>query len=143
MTIRRVSLVALFLALAGLVALPNGVQAQDQPAQPGDQASFSNLIEALNNTQAQVRALEQQNVQDVQLANVENIRQNIDDNKKQRLDKALEQANTDKLHKALQENQAVNRALEEAQEDVSVDDVVAVDALGEGGAVVYYEPSTF
>lgn len=140
MTIRRVSFVALFFALAGLVAVPTGAQAQER-APTGGEANYSSLIEALNNTEAQVRALEQQEVQNVQLANVEQIRQGLDDSQKQELETALEEANTEELRSAISENQKISTALEEAQEDVSPQDVVAVNVLEDGQAVVYYDPS--
>lgn len=126
--------------------MPNTAHAQEEEeerAPMGGQESYTQLIDALNNSEAQIRALEQQDVQNVQLVNVEDIRQGLDDNQEQQLDEALDQANTDELHNALEENQTVNRALEDAQDDVSVDDVVAVNAVGEGEVVVYYEPSTF
>lgn len=146
MTIRRVSFVALFLALAGLVAVPNSAMAQEEEerAPMGGQESFTQLIDALNNSEEQVQALKQQDIQNVDLVNVEDLRQGLDDTQKQRLDEAMDQANTDELHQALEENQTVQSALEEeTQDDVSVDDVVAVNASGEGNVVLYYDPSTF
>ncbi len=146
MTIRRVSFVALFLALAGLVAVPNSAMAQEdeeERAPMGGQESFTQLIDALNNSEEQIQALKQQDIQNVELVNVEDLRQGLDDTQKQRLDEAINQANTDELHTALEGNQTVQSALEEeTQNDVSVDDVVAVNASGEGEVVLYYEPST-
>lgn len=109
----------------------------------GGQESFTQLIDALNNSEEQIQALKQQDIQNVELVNVEDLRQGLDDTQKQRLDEAINQANTDELHTALEGNQTVQSALEEeTQNDVSVDDVVAVNASGEGEVVLYYEPST-
>lgn len=140
MTIRRVSLFAFAFALAGLLALPTGAQAQERTPM-GGQASFTNLIDALNNTEAQVRALEQQSVQEVHLANIQELRQGLDESQKQELDQALEEANTEELKNAVSENEEITSALEEdAEEELSAENVVAVDANGEGGVVVYYDP---
>lgn len=105
------------------------------------QESFTNLIEAVNNSEAQVRALEQQDVQDVKLVNVKDVRSGLDQSQKQQLDQALENANTDQLRSTLNQNDTITSALEESQEDVGVMDVVAINVQEDGTATVFYEPA--
>lgn len=144
MILRRISLIALFIALAGLMVVPNSAQAQ-QETQPWeqDQERFTNLIDALNNIDMQARALENVQAREVEVVDVEEIRRDLDENQTQTLDEALQDAETnrDALHEALRGNQAITQALEEEtqQEDVEIRDVVAVHMGEEGEVVVFYE----
>lgn len=142
MMLRRISVVILFLALAGLVAAPNSVQAQEE-TEPWDTDydSFNSLLEAIDNSDEQISALEQQDVQNIQLVNIDEIRSDLDETQEQRLDQALEDANTEELHRALNQNENVTATLEdETQENVNVMDVVAINVLENGDVVVYHEP---
>lgn len=140
MTSRRISLIAFFLALVGLVAVPSSVQAQ-QEREPWDTDpdSFNSLIEAIENSDAQIRALEQQDVQNVQFVSLEKIRGELDRNQEQRLDQALQDANTEELHRALNENETITTSMEDTREDVSVMDVIAINVRENGDVVVFYE----
>lgn len=139
--IRRASLVALFLALIGLVVVPSSAHAQEE-TEPWDTDpnSFNSLIEAIENSEAQIRALEQEDVQNVQFVNIEDIRGELDANQEQRLDQTLQDANTEELHRVLSENETITTSMEEAREDVNVMDVIAIDVREDGDIVVFYEP---
>lgn len=140
MTSRRVFFL-LFLALVGLVATSHTVQAQ-QEREPWDTDpdSFKSLLEAIENSEAEVRALEQQEVQDIRFVSLEEVRSDLDESQEQRLDQALEDPNTEKLHRVVGQNDTLTTSMEEAREDISVMDVVTIDVRKEGNVVVYYEP---
>lgn len=141
MTSRRVSLVALFLALLGLLVVPEPTYAQ-QEREPWDtdQDSFRNLIEAIENVEAQIRALEQQDVQNVQFVSLEDIRGELDENQERQLDQALQEASTKELHRSLNQHEAISSSMEEVREDVNVRDVVAMNVQKNGDVVVFYDP---
>lgn len=141
MTSRRVSLVALFLALLGLLVVPEPTYAQ-QEMEPWDtdQDSFRNLIEAIENIQAQIRALEQQDVQNVQFVSLEDIRGELDENQERQLDQALQETSTKELHRSLNQHEAISSSMEEVREDVNVRDVVAMNVQKNGDVVVFYDP---
>lgn len=137
MTLRRVSFIAVFLALAAFLAAPIDAQAQEQQGQE----SFGSLISAINNTDAQVQSLENANVQDVQTVNIEDIRENLNENQVQTLDEALRDADRDALRNAVQNNENLANSLN--QEDIDASNVVAIDASNDGTVVVYHEPTAF
>lgn len=138
---RRVSLVAFFLALLGLVVVPEHTYAQ-QEMEPWDtdQESFSSLIEAIENAEAQIRALEKQDIQNVQFVSLEDIRGELDESQEQRLDQALRDTDMEELRRTLNQHETVISSMEEAREDVNVMDVVAIDMQENGDMVVFYEP---
>lgn len=135
MKLHRISIAALFLALFGLMAVPNSAQAQQQEGQ----ANFGNLIAALNNVNAQVRALEDAEIQDVQVVNIEDIYNNLNDNQVQTLNNAFRDADIDVLTNAIQDNETLNNSLN--QNNVQISDVVAVNVLSGGDAIVYTDPN--
>lgn len=135
MKLHRISIAALFLALFGLMAVPNSAQAQQQEGQ----ANFGNLIAALNNVNAQVRALEDAEIQDVQVVNIEDIYNNLNDNQVQTLNNAFRDADIDVLTNAIQDNETLNNSLN--QNNVQISDVVAVNVLSGGDVVVYTDPN--
>lgn len=138
---RRVSLVAFFLALLGLVVVSERTYAQ-QEMEPWDtdQESFSSLIEAIENAEAQIRALEKQDIQNVQFVSLEDIRGELDESQEQRLDQALRDTDMEELRRTLNQHETVISSMEEAREDVTVMDVVAIDVQENGDVVVFYEP---
>lgn len=114
MTKRSVSLVALIFALVGLVAVPTGVRVQ-QETEPWDtsQDSFKSLIEAIENSDAQIRALKQQDVQQVQFVSLEAVRSDLDKRQEQRLDQALKDASTEELHRAMSQNETITTSMKD------------------------------
>lgn len=135
MKLYKFSIAALFLALFGLMAVPNSAQAQQQQGQ----ANFGNLIAALNNVNAQVRALENADIQDVQVVNIEDIYNNLNDNQVETLNNAFRDADIDVLTNAIQDNETLNNSLN--QNDVQISDVVAVNVLSGGDAIVFTDPN--
>lgn len=133
MKLHRISIAALVLALVGLMAVPNSAQAQQQEGQ----ANFGNLIAALNNVNAQVQALQDAEIEDVQVVNVEDIHDNLNDNQVETLNNTFQDAEIDVLRNAIQDNETLNNSLN--QNDVQVSDVVAVDVLSGGEVVVYVD----
>lgn len=133
MKLHRISIAAFVLALVGLMAIPTSAQAQQQQGQ----ANFGNLIAALNNVNAQVQALQDAEIQDVQVVNVGDIEENLNDNQVETLNNAFQNADIDALTNAIQENETLNNSLN--QNNVQISDVVAVDVLSGGDVVVYVD----
>lgn len=133
-------ILALLLPFAATVVLP--VHAQAPLGQSAEQQSFSKLIAALNNVSSEIRRLENQDVQNVEFENVRELRSNLDESQNQRLDEAIEKAETEELHDFLNDHAILLTALrEKSQDKVNVKDVVAVDMLSDGDVVVYFEPT--
>lgn len=130
----------LFLGVASLLmAWPNAATAQR--GEPIPEKSFSNLIAALNNIPSEIRAVENQEVQEVLFADVREMRDNLDERQNQRLDEAIDDANMEELHDFLSTHDSLSTALREKRRDrVPVEDVVAIDMLSDGDVVVYFEP---
>ena len=101
------------------------------------QNTFGNLIAALNNINAQIRALENVNVEDVEVrvVNVEDVRNILNDNQVNVLNNALRDADIDALQNFLNENNVLNEALN--QNNIAIQDVVAVNVLSGGDIVIY------
>lgn len=135
MRLHKISIAAVVLALFGLMAIPNNAQAQQQQGQ----ATFGNLVAALNNINAQVRALEQAdiNVENIQVARVRDIRDNLNDNQVETLNNAFRDANIEVLREGIQDNEVLNNFLNE--NDIAVNDVVAVNVLSGGDVVVFVD----
>lgn len=123
---------------AGVVTLSASTAALAQNQQTG-QATFGNLIAALNNISAEVNdlsALNDLSVEDVQVVNVEDT---LNGNNVQALNNALNQNNVEvvTLQDTLNNNEVVKNALN--NNDVAIDRVVAVDVLSGGDVVVFYQ----
>ena len=116
------------------LAIPNNAQAQQQNV---GQAAFGNLIAALNNINAQVRALENVDVEveDVQVVNIGDIEDNLNENQIEVLNNALQNADIDALQNFLNNNDVLNDALNE--NNIQISDVVAVNVLSGGDIVIY------
>ena len=110
---------------------------QTPPVQQTGQATVGNLIAALNNITVQVNNLQALNgltVQDVRVVNVEDV---LNNNNVNALNNALNNNNVEilNLRKVLNNNEVIKEALN--NNDVAVNDVVAIDVLSGGDVVVF------
>ena len=137
MRLPKISFAVLVFAIAALVVVPDNVQAQDQevPGQDAQPPTFEELITAIETTDEQAMALADADVQEVQLVDIDQMKRDLDDDQKQQLRDAKEEADTTALHSALAEQEAVTHSLHE--QDVEVDDVVAAD-VRENQVVLFY-----
>ena len=122
-------------ASAMMLAVAGPAVAQPTQANETAQINQGNLISALNNVNAEINNVEALNdltVNDVQVVNVEDA---VNNNNV--LNNVLRNADVDALQNFLTENDVLNEALN--QNDVAVEDVVAVDVLSDGTVVVYEE----
>lgn len=132
---KRLLSVLVVVTLLGIAMAPNA-SAQQQDV---GQATFGNLIAALNNINAQVRALENVDIEDVdvRVVNVEDVQNNLNNNQVEVLNNALQNADIDALQNFLNDNEVLQNALQNA--DVTISDVVAIDVLSGGDIVVYVQ----
>ena len=116
-----------------LPATPTDTMTQPSAAQ----SSAAEVIVALSSTDAQIQALQSATVSNVRLVNLQNTVQGAG---AAQLESAIEMnaSSIQKLHTALDGNEAVKTAL--TQGDVKVDNVVAIDVQDSGEVVVYYQP---
>lgn len=122
---------------AGVVTLSASTAALAQNQQTG-QATFGNLIAALNNISAEVNdlsALNDLSVEDVQVVNIQDT---LNGNNVQALNNALNRNNVEilTLQDTLNNNEVIKNTLN--NNDVTIDRVVAVDVLSGGNVVVFY-----
>lgn len=150
MRIHKAPFVALFAAVVMAFMIPTQAQAQDTSQAPPppppmqqetDQVTFGNLIAALNNLNANIQDVEALNdlsVEDVRVVNVDDLLQGANVNA---LNNALNKNETDitALQDFLNQNQVLNDALN--QNNVAVEDVVAVDVLSGGEVVIFVQNS--
>ena len=104
------------------------------------QATFGNLIAALNNIAVeidQLNALNNLNVEDVQVVNVRNL---LNGNNVNALNNALNRNNVEilNLRNVLNNNEIVKDVLNDANIDIG--QVVAIDVLSGGDVIVFYQP---
>lgn len=127
----RVLTSAFVLTLLGLLFAPT-TRAQQQA-----QANFGNLIAALNNVNSQIEALEEVDIGDVQVVNVEEIDENLNENQRESLKNAFQNADIEALRNAVQDKEPLATSLN--QDNVQVSDVVAIDVLMGGDVAVYVD----
>lgn len=125
-----------------------GNQQQDQDrfdtGEAGQQGAetFERLHSAMHEITTQTQALTETSDQRVRVVNVEDVMANIDETQAQRLRRTYENANTDELKRAVENNEAINKALQNnATAQVDASDVVAIDVQERGETVVYVDPS--
>lgn len=136
---KRNAITGLILAFAiTAFAIPSQSLAQGQST---EQATFGNLIAALNNISVEIdelEALNDLNIEDVQVVNVEDVLRgaNIE-----ALNNALNNNEVEiiELENVLNNNEVIKNALNNLDVDVAVGDVVAVDVLSGGDVIVYYQ----
>ena len=134
MRFKKASLVgALALALAA-VGMPERAEAQQQDV---GQATFGNLIAALNNINAQIRALENVDIDEVRVVNVQNV---LNKNNVNAFNNALNRNNVEilNLRNVLNNNEIIKNALN--NNNVAIDRVVAISVLSGGDIIVFYQP---
>lgn len=124
-----------------LVGAPLTVLTVQSPsmAQEAGQATFGNLIAALNNVNVQIRNLEALNdltVEDVRVVDVDDV---LNGNNIEALNNSLNRNNVDVdvLRNALNNNEVIKNSLNNV--NVAVNDVVAIDVLSGGDVVVFYQ----
>jgi site-specific DNA-adenine methylase len=86
--------------------------------------------------------VQQTDEQSVRVINVEDVTADLDDEQIQRLRRTYQNAETEELHSALENNEAVMSALKtNAAAQVDASDVVAVEVQEGGETVVYVDPN--
>lgn len=122
---------------AMMLALPGMALAQPTQANDTAQINTGTLISALNNINAEINNLEALNnltVEDVQVVDVDNV---LNNNNVQALNNSLNNNDVDALQNFLNDNEVIKNALN--NNNVTVDDVVAVDVLSDGSVVVFVD----
>lgn len=104
-------------------------------AQDARQATFGNLISALNNVAVQVDRVDALNDLTVQDVRVVDIARTLNGNNVSALNNALQNADIDAVQGVLNDNEVIKDALN--ANDVAVTDVVAVNVLSGGDVVVF------
>lgn len=135
MSIRRTLSI---LPVVGMLALATPVAASAQtPAQVAPQATFGNLISALNNISVQINKLNALNGLTVSQVRVVNVSDLLNGNNVTALNNALNKNNVQilNLRNVLNNNEVVKNALN--NNNVSVSRVVAIDVLSGGDVVVF------
>ncbi|NUO95787.1 MAG: hypothetical protein HOQ17_15185 [Gemmatimonadaceae bacterium] len=126
------------LPVVGMLALATPVAASAQrPAQVAPQATFGNLISALNNISVQINKLNALNGLTVSQVRVVNVSDLLNGNNVTALNNALNKNNVQilNLRNVLNNNEVVKNALN--NNNVSVSRVVAIDVLSGGDVVVF------
>lgn len=121
-----------FAAAAALTAaLAVTVPAMAQ--QKADQANFGNVISALNNVSAQIDQINALNqVGEIRVVTVEDT---LKGNNVEALNNALNKNDVNVLRDSLNNNEVIKNAFND--NNVAIDDVVAVEVLSGGDIVVY------
>lgn len=130
------TLSALFVGALVVLAAAPAVSAQ----QNSEQATFGNLVAALNNISAQIDNLEALNdltVEDVRVVSADNLLRGAN---VEALNNALNRNNVEvlRLRDVLNDNEIIKNALN--NNNVAVNDVVAIDVLSGGEVVVFTQP---
>jgi hypothetical protein len=133
-----------FAAMLGAGILMLGVPAvtlmqQPASAQQSTQATFGNLIAALNNIAVQINNLQALNdltVQDVQVVNVQNV---LNNNNVEAFNNALNRNNVEiiTLRNTLNNNEIIKNVLN--NNNVEIGQVVAIDVLSGGDVIVFFQ----
>lgn len=134
---------------AGILVFSGSTMAQAYEAptapvvQQVGQATFGNLIAALNNIAVEIDELNALNgltVQDVQLVNVEDL---LNGNRVNALNNALNRNNVEilNLHNVLNSNDVDINVIRDVlnNSNIAVSDVVAIDVLSGGDVVVFHQ----
>lgn len=122
-------------ASAMMLAVAGPAMAQPTQANETAQINQGGLISALNNVNAEINNVEALNdltVNDVQVVNVEDVLNNSNV-----LNNVLRNADIDALQNFLNNNDVIKNALND--NNVAVEDVVAVDVLSDGTVVVFQQ----
>ena len=131
----------LALPLAGMlaVATPVVASAQSSGTQVAPQATFGNLISALNNISAQIDRLNALNNLTVSHVRVVNVSDLLNGNNTNALNNALNKNNVQilKLRDVLNNNEVIKNALN--NNNVSLSRVVAVDVLSGGDVILFHQ----
>ena len=133
-------------AAALVISAPAAASAQSGGgnSQNVGQATFGNLIAALNNITVaigELNALNDLTVQDVQLVDVDNV---LNKNNVSALNNALNRNNVEilNLRNVLNDNEVIKNALNNwnvlNNPDIAITDVVAIDVLSGGDVIVFY-----
>lgn len=123
---------------AGVLTLGVSTAALAQNQQTG-QATFGNLIAALNNISVEINdlsALNDLTINDVQVVNVQDT---LNGNNVQALNNALNRNNVEviTLQNTLNNNEVIKNALN--NNNVAINRVVAIDVLSGGDVIVFYQ----
>jgi hypothetical protein len=134
----RLRLAAGLTAGAMMLSLTGPALAQTQGNQVG-QATFGNLIAALNNINPEINNLEALNdltITEVRVVNVENV---LNGNNVRALNNSLNRNGVDiiELRNVVNNNEIIKNALNNF--DVAISDVVAIDVLSGGEVVVFVQ----
>lgn len=130
---------------AGILVLggPTAAMAYEAPVVPVvhqvGQATFGNLIAALNNIAVEIdelNALNDLTIEDVQVVNVEDV---LNGNRVNALNNALNRNNVEilNLRNVLNNNEIIKNVLN--NNNIALDDVVAIDVLSGGDVVVFHQ----
>lgn len=119
-------------------ATPAVSHAQSAAPQTVGQASFGNLIAALNNVAVQIGRLSALNNLSLSHVRVVNVQDLLNGNNVQALNNALNRNNTEilNLRNVLNNNEIIKNALN--NNNVNVSRVVAIDVLSGGDVIVFY-----
>jgi hypothetical protein len=134
----RLRLAAGLTAGAMMLSLTGPALAQTQGNQVG-QATFGNLIAALNNINPEINNLEALNdltITEARVVNVENV---LNGNNVRALNNSLNRNGVDiiELRNVVNNNEIIKNALNNF--DVAISDVVAIDVLSGGEVVVFVQ----
>ena len=141
MNIKKASLVVAIAASVAAVATPQRAEAQQQAV---GQATFGNLISALNNINVQIENLEALNDLDLDVGDINVIVVEVEDllngNRIRALNNVLRNADIDALQNFLNDNDVdiLNDALN--NNNVNISEVIAVDVLSGGDIVIFQGP---
>jgi hypothetical protein len=137
------AVIALCAAATLAFVAPSNASAQQQQV---GQATFGNLIAALNNINAQVRALENVDVREVRVVSADNLARGAN---VEALNNALNRNNVEilNLRNVLNNNEVLQNALRNALQNaniltdpnVFVQRVVAIEVLRTGDVIVFYQ----
>ena len=130
---------------AGILMLggPTAAMAYEAPVVPVvhqvGQATFGNLIAALNNIAVEIdelNALNNLEIEDVQVVNVEDV---LSGNNIRALNNALNRNEVDilNLRNVLNNNEVIKNALN--RNNVAIGEVVAIDVLSGGDVIVFFQ----
>jgi hypothetical protein len=142
----KAMILGLFVAFAVAVGAPAEAAAQQQQV---GQATFGNLIAALNNINAQVRALENVDINEIRVVSADNLARGAN---VEALNNALNRNNVqilnlrNVLNNSLNDNEVLRNALQNALQnanievnpDVFIQRVVAIEVLRTGDVIVFY-----
>jgi hypothetical protein len=145
--VMRIKALVTTLALVGM-SLISPLQAEAQRQDVG-QATFGNLIAALNNINAQVRALENVDINEIRVVSADNLARGAN---VQALNNAVNRNNVEilnlrnVLNNSLNDNEVLRNALQNAlqnaeiltEPNVFVSRVVAIEVLRTGDVIVFY-----